>query len=87
MKKAEIEYMAQFHVGDKVIIKDALLHKDVIGKTATIQKVIKTKMELVVFVKDGYYPYRELVRKEADKNYRMRELYLYRPSAYRVEKV
>lgn len=87
MKKAEIEYMAQFHVGDKVIIKNAGFHKDVIGKTATIKKVIKTKMELMVFVEDGYYPNYEFMQKEMDENYRMWKHYEYYPSAYNVEKV
>ena len=85
MTKAQIEYMAQFHVGDKVIIKNANFHKDTIGKIATIKKVIKTKMELMVFVNDGYYSYSEHLRKEMDGTYRMRKSYEYYPSAYNVE--
>lgn len=87
MKKAEIEFMAQFHVGDKVVIKNANWNKDVIGKTATIKRVIKTKMELLVMVEDGYYPNHELMQKELDENYRMWKSYEYYPSAYNVEKV
>lgn len=86
MTKAQVEFMSQFHIGDSVIIKDAGCHKDVIGKKATIMKVIKTKMELMVDVEEGFYPLSELLHKEYDPNYRMWKHYWYYPSAYNVEK-
>lgn len=47
--------LKDFSIGDRVILKDSVLHKDFAGQQGTVSKTIKRRNVVRVFFEDGSY--------------------------------